>query len=285
MKEDRTGLSVHFAGELDSWICLLLVLFATGAAWWLYRMETKKGASAPLDKLLPFLRAVAVALVVLTLAGPTLKNVSEKGERGRVLVFLDGSESMTIQDNHMSPGRKLLLAERHGWLPKDQALLDPTLYEVIDLLSTARAELNIAKEDPAADLNKITADFATKAKQASDMLNGKDYQVALPDERRGLLRHEVWEEVPGSDLQSLTNHPKFKTNAPDSTGHLRSVQSPVNVGDNFGRKISGKTETISFGSTRTTNAYSSLTLLEKTLAMPRKSFAFLHTPRPTGAKP
>ena len=57
MKEDRTGLSVHFAGELDSWICLLLVLFATGAAWWLYRMETKKGASAPLDKLLPFLRA------------------------------------------------------------------------------------------------------------------------------------------------------------------------------------------------------------------------------------
>ena len=98
------GLSVYLAGELEIWSCLLIVLAASVAAWWLYRMETKKGTAGPLNKILPFLRATAVALIVLTLAGPTLKNVSEKGERGRVLIFLDGSESMTIQDQHMSPG-------------------------------------------------------------------------------------------------------------------------------------------------------------------------------------
>ena len=136
MNDDRAGLSLYLAGELELWAYALIVLVASGMAWWLYRLETKKGTAAPLDKLLPFLRALAVALVVLILAGPTLKNVSEKGERGRVLIFLDGSESMTIQDKHMSPGRKLLLAERHGWLPQDQQLIDPALYEAADLLQT-----------------------------------------------------------------------------------------------------------------------------------------------------
>jgi len=239
VNDDRAGLSLYLAGELELWAYALIVLVASGMAWWLYRLETKKGTAAPLDKLLPFLRALAVALIVLILAGPTLKNVSEKGERGRVLVFLDGSQSMTIQDNHMSPGRKLLLAERHGWLPEDQQLLDPTLYEVADLLSAARSGLLDAMEDPVADLNQIAADFARDAKEATGMLQGKDYQVALPEERKGMLRHEVWEGIPGYDVQSLTSHSKFKEQKPDVTGYLRSVQSPVNVGENFGRKISG----------------------------------------------
>jgi hypothetical protein len=238
MKNDRTGSSLYLAGEWEPWTCLLIVLVASFLAWWLYRLETKKGTPAPLDKLLPFLRALAVALVVLTLAGPTLKNVSEKGERGRVLVFLDGSESMTIQDKHMSAGRKLLLAERHGWLPGDQQLLDPTLHEAADLLSVARMRLNDAMEDPTADLNQLAADFAGTAKRVAEMLKGKDYQVALPEERRGLLKHEVWKGIPGSELPALVSHTKFKEKKPDTTGYLKSAQSPTNVGEDFGRKIS-----------------------------------------------
>ena len=141
-----------------------------------------------MDKLLPFLRATAVGLIVLTLAGPTLKNVSEKGERGRVLIFLDGSESMTIQDKHMSPGRKLLLAERHGWLPQDQQLIDPALYEAADLLSAARSGLKDRMEEPAADLNQAAAEFAGETRKAAGMLKGKDYQVVLPEERGGIAQ-------------------------------------------------------------------------------------------------
>ena len=146
---------------------------------------------------------------------------------------------MTIQDKHMSPGRKLLLAERHGWLPQDQQLLDPTLHEAADLLSAARSEVKKRMEEPTADLNKIAADFAAEAMNAVGMLQGKDYQVALPEERRGSLRHEVWEGVPGSDLKSLTSHTKFKSGDPDFAGYLGATQSPTNVGDDFGRKISG----------------------------------------------
>ena len=42
VKDDRTGLSVYLGGELEIWSCLLIVLASTAAAWWLYRLETKK---------------------------------------------------------------------------------------------------------------------------------------------------------------------------------------------------------------------------------------------------
>ena len=129
VKDDRTGLSLYLGGELETWACLLIVLASTAAAWWLYRLETKKepprlwtssslfsGHGRRLDRLDP--------------CRPDLEKRFRERERGRVLIFLDGSESMTIQDKHMSPGRKLLLAERHGWLPQDQQLTRPALYRL-----------------------------------------------------------------------------------------------------------------------------------------------------------
>ena len=119
------------------------------------------------------------------------------------MVFHDGSESMTIKDEHMSPGRKLLLAERHGWLPADQQLLDPTLYEVADRIAVARRTLSELLEDPTADLAKAATEFALEVERASEMLLGKEYQVGSQDERRGVLKHEFWKEIPGSDLGTL----------------------------------------------------------------------------------
>ena len=144
---------------------------------------------------------------------------------------------MTIQDKHMSPGRKLL-AERHGWLPQDQQLIDPALHEAADLLSAARSGLKKRMEGPAADLNKIAADFAAETMNAVGMLQGKDYQVVLP-EGRGVAQARGLGRNSGSDLNSLTSHPKFKSGDPDFAGYLGATQSPTNVGDDFGRKISG----------------------------------------------
>ena len=289
VKDDRMGLSVYLAGELEIWSCLLIVLAATVAAWWLYRMETKKGTAGPLNKILPFLRATAVALIVLTLAGPTLKNVSEKGERGRVFDLFGWIESMTIQDQHMSPGRKLLLAERHGWLPQDQQLLDPTLHEAADLLSAARSEVKKRMEEPTADLNKIAADFAAEAMNAVGMLQGQRLSSRLAGRAQGSLRHEVWEGIPGSDLNSLTSHTKFKSGDPDFAGYLEQPKAQPTRGMISGEKSAAssrlpKTEPIGFGSMRTTNASSNSTTPEKTPTGPRRFFASLRTLQPIGAK-
>ena len=239
MNDDRTGSSFHFAGDMEPWLGILLALGTAALAWWLYRLETRKGTVAPLDKVLPLLRAVAAGLIVMILTGPTISNVSEKGQRGRVLVFLDASKSMSIKDEHMSPGRKLLLAERHGWLPKDQNLLDPALLDAADLLAEARIGLNEGLSDPTADLTKLREIFAKKTKKASELLSGKEYEVSTAPERKGVLYHEVWNDIPDSAVTSLTNHPKFKEGNPDSTSYITTAESPLNVGDNFGRRIRG----------------------------------------------
>ena len=239
MNDDRTGSSFHLAGDIEPWLGILLALGTAALAWWLYRLETRKGTIAPLDKVLPLLRAVAAGLIVMILTGPTISNVSEKGQRGRVLVFLDASKSMSIKDEHMSPGRKLLLAERHGWLPKDQNLLDPALLDAADLLAEARIGLNEGLSDPTADLNKLREIFAKKAKKASELLSGKEYEVSTATERKGVLYHEVWNDIPDGTVTSLTNHPKFKEGNPDSTSYITTAESPSNVGDNFGRRIRG----------------------------------------------
>ena len=148
MNGGETGSCLHFLGELyfegalEPWVGIPLAIAVAAVAWWLYRMETRKGTPPPLNTLLPLLRAVAVVLIMLTLVGPIFKGVQEEGQRGRVLVFLDASQSMSIKDDHMSAGRKLLLAERHGWLPKDQNLLDPALQDAAALLSEARITLS-----------------------------------------------------------------------------------------------------------------------------------------------
>jgi hypothetical protein len=238
MNDDRTGSSFHLAGDMEPWLGILLALGTAALAWWLYRLETRKGTIAPLDKLLPLLRAVAAGLIVMILTGPTISNVSEKGQRGRVLVFIDASKSMSIKDEHMSPGRKLLLAERHGWLPKDQNLLDPALLDAADLLAEARIGLNEGLADPTADLTKLRESFAKKSEKASELLSGKEYEVSTAPERKGVLYHEVWKDIPGGAVTSLINHPKFKE-SPDSTGYLTSAESPLNVGNDFGRRIRG----------------------------------------------
>ena len=85
--------SVRFFGDLPFWIGAALALVSGVAAWTYYRREMHD-LPGRLRWLLPGLRATAVLLIVLILTGPVLHHRHVIGELGRVLVFLDTSESM-----------------------------------------------------------------------------------------------------------------------------------------------------------------------------------------------
>jgi hypothetical protein len=57
---------------------------------------------------------VVVFLAILMLTGPVLHHRKVVGERGRVLVFVDASQSMKLTDEPMEVSRKLLAARRLG---------------------------------------------------------------------------------------------------------------------------------------------------------------------------
>ncbi len=189
--------SIRFVGELPLWLGLCLAIVVAALSWRYYRRESVE-LSARLKWLLPLLRSAAFFLGVMVLTGPVLQHRQVIGELGQVKIYFDASESMAMQDRHMSTGRKLLLGEQLGWLGEGK--LDASLFHAADRLRNARRKFvqRITEQDPSVDLaaestersaagNRTTVDHATvKAARdqfVSDLLPVPDL---LGDSRRTL---------------------------------------------------------------------------------------------------
>ncbi len=109
--------TVRFIGELPLWAGALAALAVGLAAWRYYRRESRE-LTGRLRWGLPGLRTAAFILAVLVLTGPVLHHRQVIGELGRVLVFVDASESMAAADRAMADTRKLAVAAQQGWLPQ-----------------------------------------------------------------------------------------------------------------------------------------------------------------------
>ncbi len=116
--------TLRFAGDLSLGAAIAVVLIAASLVAWLYLRETKHLRS-PYNYLLPGLRASAVALAILILAGPVLHRRITIGTLGRVVFALDASESMSLKDDPSENGQARLTraiellvgnAENDGWL-------------------------------------------------------------------------------------------------------------------------------------------------------------------------
>tara|TARA_R110002049_G_scaffold2750_2_gene21587 strand:- start:420910 stop:423315 length:2406 start_codon:yes stop_codon:yes gene_type:complete len=117
--------SLRFAGQLSPIVGTLLALGGAAAVGYLYHRETKQ-LDAPYSFVLPLLRSVAVALVIMILTGPIWHRRQRVGTLGRVTFALDISQSMSISDSaaaDASPNRKdraarLLIGDafQPGWL-------------------------------------------------------------------------------------------------------------------------------------------------------------------------
>ncbi len=105
--------SLRFAGPWPWWLALAVALIGSLLIWRWYRLETHSVRS-PMHWLLPTLRAGALFLALLMLAGPTLHHRWVSGELSRIAILLDTSASMELIDPPTS-------TETVGTQPIDQS--------------------------------------------------------------------------------------------------------------------------------------------------------------------
>ncbi|HQX51502.1 MAG TPA: VWA domain-containing protein [Planctomycetaceae bacterium] len=161
--------SLRFVGDVPLWLGLLLAFIVCTLSWLYYSRESFD-LPRRLKWFLPLLRSLAFFLGIMVLTGPVLHHRTIIGELGRVKIYLNASRSMTMQDRHMSIGRKLLIAEQLGWITEGH--VDATLLKLADELADARRELTNAIADKSAPLSKtmISAAFQSKLKSMQPRL-------------------------------------------------------------------------------------------------------------------
>lgn len=83
----------------NPWFFLVVAASLAICALWLYRRELRNLGLGITAWILPTLRALAIFLIVLTLAEPAIESRHREGEPGHVHVLIDGSMSMSISDS------------------------------------------------------------------------------------------------------------------------------------------------------------------------------------------
>ena len=250
MNLGQEKMRLLWAGEWPLWqtagVALLLVLIAA----WIYLGEAKRGTSGRLRWVLPSLRCIALVALVLTLAGPVLRLQKEDGNRGKITIFLDSSESMDLKDKNYSPGRKILLAKEHGFLPEESDLIDyrfaTASRRMESLAELLRKGENKNQED---DDMKIIREKLSSVLKILDPLEDAFTKKTKADS----LLEELWFNLGGDKWEDLQKNSKFTGENPDQFSYLSSLETKRNIGDSYGRKISAfltpqKTESIPFGS-------------------------------------
>ena len=123
MKSETVTTTLRWIGDWPWQVGVVAAAVLALAAWVLYRRDT--GGMRPAFRyLLPTLRALAVFLIVVLLGGPVLHHRKVIGELARLVVLVDGSESMQLADPGMDSGRKIQILERLGMLDPGAVNLD-----------------------------------------------------------------------------------------------------------------------------------------------------------------
>ncbi len=200
MKTEFDNFRILWAGEWPLWQAASISLVVAFIIWFLYRTEIKKGTSGRLRWLLPALRCLAIITIIMTLAGPVLRFQKEEGNRGRVTVFLDSSGSMGLKDSTFISARKILLANEHGFLPKESNLVDFSLHEAgQNMKKVARLmreqDSRVSNRKKVGDIRKL---INSSLKTLEDI--DAEFQVITKDNH---LLEEVWLNLDGDQTEEL----------------------------------------------------------------------------------
>lgn len=131
---------LRFVGDMRLAYGAALAVAAAALAVWIYRRQFRQESRRWLPILLITLRATAVAMVVLLLAGPVWQHREVIPQNGRVIVLVDESQSMQVQDRQASIAEKALAAKSLGWWATSD--FDTSASEAAGLLRDAIATID-----------------------------------------------------------------------------------------------------------------------------------------------
>ena len=165
MTTEEVQTTIRFVGDWPWWWGCTAALLLGAAAWLFYWREMR-----PLRRwvrwLLPTLRALAVIMLVLMLSVPVLHHRKVIGQLSRLLLFVDGSQSMDLTDPTMEASRKILILQRAGLLPAESVKME--LPRAGEALAAAQAVAEKAKSAPAPD---FAAEFAGKLRETRALID------------------------------------------------------------------------------------------------------------------
>lgn len=230
-------MRLDFAGDLSWWQGLILAALAAWLAWRYYRRDTRPVSRRWAHALLPSLRSLAIFGILLCLTGPILTHRLTEGRLGRVLVFVDGSQSMSVTDEHLDAGRKLLIAAARGQTSTESA--DMKLLDITRGLAHARRLAGGTDSGPAPLTREQRARaVADELDRVSKLLEGLDpARLPAADPPRGGISLEYFDGLNGSTLDNL---PADRLTKPPSQSEARDqFESRQNRGDNYATRFRG----------------------------------------------
>ena len=133
---------------LEPWAIMFFAQVLTLFACWLYwrELSNRKGI---ITWFMPVFRGLAILIACLIFTEPMLTLTHQDKTIARLLVFVDGSASMTATDERMNLSRKLRNAARMGWL--EDSPFDDNVRHARLHLSKARNRIeslrNLTEED------------------------------------------------------------------------------------------------------------------------------------------
>lgn len=170
MNPESVQTSLRFVGDWSWYVAFGLALLLGGAAWFFYHREMH-GRPLWMRVLLPLLRSLAVLMIVFMLSGPVLHHRKIIGQLSRLLLFVDGSKSMSLTDTSMSTGRKILILQRLGLWRSDAVKMD--LPQAGEALAEAQSLAAKGRDNTAASTDAwktLTRDFEAKITTAREAL-------------------------------------------------------------------------------------------------------------------
>ena len=255
-----TETTLRFTGGYPPLPVIAIAFGLSVLMWFLYRRELKFAAS-PFAKVPALLRALAVFILVLALAGPVLRHVTTLRQLGRVVIAVDSSASMQLSDDNGDKKAKTRFQRAEDLLFKGNTPLLKKLAETQDVElvalrgnntqrlwwhrqggKDASGELPAAFDLPAttpitnldqtlrAALGPVTAGTALVVftdGQHNASGSPEEFSTALKGTGTSIFTIGFGTEVPPADLSLL------EVNAPESVFSKESFQGRLTINDSM----------------------------------------------------